>query len=274
MDYSLPGSSVQEILQTRILEVGFQFLLQGIFMTQGLKPGLPHCRQILYHLSHQGSTQMCVTLQYLLYSDGLEANTPYLQGVGMWNYRKADKEIKVTYWYPGLTLGCLSFNLGDAHFSCSRVWSSGPFAETTSSSWQPGSISVVWCPPPISGIPSPLFSTGESSITLNHEHNPLWAGPFREAPAILLLPPPLTHRCIQRARLPPPQDTVALKSFQLCPTLCDPMNYSLPGSSVLGILQARILEWVALPFSRGSSWVRDPTCVSYVSCIGRQVLYD
>ena len=97
MDYSLPGSSVQEILQTRILEVGFQFLLQGIFMTQGLKPGLPHCRQILYHLSHQGSTQMCVTLQYLLYSDGLEANTSYLQGVGMWNYRKADKEIKVTY---------------------------------------------------------------------------------------------------------------------------------------------------------------------------------
>ena len=37
---------------------------------------------------------------------------------------------------------------------------------------------------------------------------------------------------------------------QLCPTLCDPMNYSLPGSSVHGILQARILEYVAIPFSR------------------------
>jgi len=40
---------------------------------------------------------------------------------------------------------------------------------------------------------------------------------------------------------------------QSCPTLCDPMDYGLPGSSVLAILQARILEWVAIPFSRGSS---------------------
>ena len=43
------------------------------------------------------------------------------------------------------------------------------------------------------------------------------------------------------------------KSLQSCPTLCDPMDRSLPGSSVHGILQARILEWVAMPFSRGSS---------------------
>ena len=40
---------------------------------------------------------------------------------------------------------------------------------------------------------------------------------------------------------------------QLCPTLCDPMDYSALGFSVHGILQARILEWVAMPFSRGSS---------------------
>ena len=40
---------------------------------------------------------------------------------------------------------------------------------------------------------------------------------------------------------------------QSCPSLCDPMDCSLPGSSVRGILQARILEWVAIPFSRGSS---------------------
>ena len=44
---------------------------------------------------------------------------------------------------------------------------------------------------------------------------------------------------------------------QSCPTLCDPLNCSLPGSSVLGILQARVLEWVAIFFSRGSSrpWI-------------------
>ena len=38
---------------------------------------------------------------------------------------------------------------------------------------------------------------------------------------------------------------------QSCPTLCDPMDYSLPGSSIHGILQARVLEWVAISFSRG-----------------------
>ena len=48
---------------------------------------------------------------------------------------------------------------------------------------------------------------------------------------------------------------------QLCPTLFDPMDYSLPGSSVHGILQARILEWVVMPSSRGSSQPRDQTQV-------------
>ena len=46
--------TVYGILQARIL-VGSLFLLQGIFTTQGLNPGLPHCRQILYQLSHKGS---------------------------------------------------------------------------------------------------------------------------------------------------------------------------------------------------------------------------
>ena len=49
---------------------------------------------------------------------------------------------------------------------------------------------------------------------------------------------------------------------QSCPTLCDFMDYSPPGSSVYGILQARILEWVAIPFSRQSSQHRDSTRVS------------
>ena len=51
---------------------------------------------------------------------------------------------------------------------------------------------------------------------------------------------------------------------QSCLTLCNPMDYSLPESSVLGILQARILEWVAILFSRGSSW---PKGWTWVSCI-------
>ena len=52
---SPPGSPVNRILQARIPEVGCHALLQGIFPTQGSNPGLLHCRQILYHLSHQGS---------------------------------------------------------------------------------------------------------------------------------------------------------------------------------------------------------------------------
>ena len=54
---------------------------------------------------------------------------------------------------------------------------------------------------------------------------------------------------------------------QLCPTFCDSVVHSLPGSSVHGISQARILLWVAIPFSRGSSWPTDWIQVSCVSCI-------
>ena len=60
---------------------------------------------------------------------------------------------------------------------------------------------------------------------------------------------------------------VRAKLLQLCPTLCDPIDCSPPGSSVHGVLQARILEWVAMSSSRGSSRPRDGTGVSYVSCI-------
>ena len=52
---------------------------------------------------------------------------------------------------------------------------------------------------------------------------------------------------------------------QLCLTLCDPMDCGLPGSSIHGILQARLLEWVAISFSRGSSQPRDRTQVSHIA---------
>ena len=58
---------------------------------------------------------------------------------------------------------------------------------------------------------------------------------------------------------------VRAKSLQLCLTVCDPMDCNLLGSSVHGILQERILEWVAMPSSRGSSQPRDRTCVSNIS---------
>ena len=52
---------------------------------------------------------------------------------------------------------------------------------------------------------------------------------------------------------------------QSCPTLYDPMDCSPPGSAIHGILQARVLEWVAIPFSRGSSQPRDQTQVSRIA---------
>ena len=64
-----------------------------------------------------------------------------------------------------------------------------------------------------------------------------------------------------------------LSPFSWVQILCDPMDCSPPGSSVHGILQARILEWVAMPSSRGSSRPRDWTWVSYVSSTGRRILY-
>ena len=70
--------------------------------------------------------------------------------------------------------------------------------------------------------------------------------------------------------LPFPSPVRESEAAQSCPTLCDPMYYSPPGPSVYAILQAKILEWVAMPFSRGSSRLRDRT---HIPCIGRWILY-
>ena len=66
----------------------------------------------------------------------------------------------------------------------------------------------------------------------------------------LLLFPLGSHRCVLYVAH---NSCVCAKSLQLYPTLCNPMNCSPPDSSVHGVFQARILEWVAIPFSKGSS---------------------
>ena len=65
--------------------------------------------------------------------------------------------------------------------------------------------------------------------------------------------------CYRLTRLSMKKYCMRAKSHQSCPTLCNPMDCSPPGSSVHGILQQRILEWVATPFSRGSFWPTDRT---------------
>ena len=63
------------------------------------------------------------------------------------------------------------------------------------------------------------------------------------------------------------KNTVYVKSLQSCQTLCNPMDYSPAGSSVNEIFQARLLEWVAMPSSRGSSQPKDWTHISFVPAL-------
>ena len=71
----------------------------------------------------------------------------------------------------------------------------------------------------------------------------------------------------------PPSKPCLCMCVQSCPTLCNPVDCSLPGSSVHGIFQAKLLGWVAISYSRGSSHPQGQTRISWVSCIGRQTLY-
>ena len=66
---------------------------------------------------------------------------------------------------------------------------------------------------------------------------------------------------------------VCMLCAQSCPTLCNPLDCSLPGPSIHGISQARILEWVAISYPKGSSQPRDQTSIACISCIGRRILY-
>ena len=60
---------------------------------------------------------------------------------------------------------------------------------------------------------------------------------------------------------------ITLLAAQSCLALCNPMDCNPPGSSVHGIFQARIVEWLAIPFSRGFSRPRDWTQVSCIACV-------
>ena len=73
------------------------------------------------------------------------------------------------------------------------------------------------------------------------------------------------HRHLICSKMPALPGCVHAKSLQLCLTLCDPMDCSPPSSSVHGIFQARILELVAIPFSRASSWRRDQTRICCIT---------
>ena len=89
-----------------------------------------------------------------------------------------------------------------------------------------------------------------------------WAPPVADAGLGQMSSSPLKHFSGIPTEL---SGTVIVLFAQLCPTLCNPKDCSLPVTSLHGILQARILEWVAISFSRGSSWPRNWTRVSYIA---------
>ena len=195
-------------------------LLQGIFPTQGLNPGIPHCRQILYQVSYQGSPYgvgSLSLLQWIFPTQGSNPGLPYCRWIF---YQLSHKESpRILAWVA------YTFSSG----------SSGPRNRTG-----------------VSCVAGRFFTK--------------WA--VREA----LLPPKwwwcveLWAECLCACVL----CAVCCQSFL---TLCDPTHCSPLGSSVHGISQAIILEWVAISYSRAYSPPRDWTCVSCVSCLGRRILY-
>ena len=104
-------------------------------------------------------------------------------------------------------------------------------------------------------------SYGKASVCNAGDRSLGWDNPLEREMA--------AHSSILAWRIPIHSEHVCVHAQLLhsCPALCDPMGCSLPFSSVCGILQARILEWVAISSSRGSSQPWDQTCVSCVSCI-------
>ena len=91
----------------------------------------------------------------------------------------------------------------------------------------------------------------QALLSMGFSRQEYWSGLLFPSPGDLPNPgikpaPPTLEGEVLTTELP------EVEVAQLCPTLCDPMNCSLPDSSVHGILRARILEWVAIPFSKGS----------------------
>ena len=106
-----------------------------------------------------------------------------------------------------------------------------------------------------------------STLILNQQRYPRYLARFH-FPLFTVTPKQFLFNFHQGGQL----NVLMLRRFSRV-QLCDPMDYSLPDSSVHGVLQARMLEWVTMTFSRGSCRPRNQTYMSYVSCIGRRDLY-
>ena len=105
--------------------------------------------------------------------------------------------------------------------------------------------------------------THEGSLSMGFPRQEYWSGVPLPSPWQIWKPPNEVKP--YRLHIPLHYATILLLVTKSCLTLCNPMDYSPQGSSVPGISQARILEWVAIPFTRGSSQPRDRTQVSHIA---------
>ena len=138
--------------------------------------------------------------------------------------------------------------------------------------------SVVKNPPANAGEAGLILAAGRSLevVTATHSNILAWKIPWTEIPRLQRVGHDLVTKQQPKKWSDLPRITqllLLLLSHFSCVQLCGPTDSSPPGSSVPGILQARILQWIAMPSSRESSRPRDWTHVFYVSCIGRWVLY-
>ena len=123
-------------------------------------------------------------------------------------------------------------------------------------------VSISFWPLPLS-LDLPVKNTGVGCHALLQDLLPSWP---RDQTCISCIGRHILYAWATRKRKKENKESEVAQS---CLTLCDPMDYSLLGSSVHGIFQGRVLEWVAISFSRVSSWPRDWTCVSHI--VGRHL---
>ena len=112
----------------------------------------------------------------------------------------------------------------------------------------------------------------QAPLSMEFSRQEYWSGLPFPSPGVLPEPGFKPRSPVFQADPLPSESLVCMhaKLLQSFPTLWD---QTMPGFSVHRVLQARILEWIALLSSRGSSRLRDRNCVSYISCIGRWILY-
>ena len=119
-------------------------------------------------------------------------------------------------------------------------------------------------PPCLKSFGDTLFFTEQNLEPLTSIQSPWASGPAISHRSWLYLDTPAAPKSAWFQLSLSCSVSSCAKSFQLCLTLYNPMDRSPPGSSVHGILLARILEWVSMPSSRGSSQLRDKNHISYI----------